>query len=121
VGSQGRVLSVEIVSELVELAKDNVRQERVGNVEIVHGDGSLGYVDQAPYDAIVVSCGAPEVPESLLEQLDVGGRLVIPVGKRVHQQLIRVMRTQDGFERENFGGCAFVPLVGEEGFDESRV
>lgn len=116
VGEEGHVVGVEIVPELVELARDNARQEGAGNVEIVTGDGSIGCPSKAPYDRIVVSAAAPEVPEPLLEQLRVGGTMVIPVGSRTHQQLIRVRKTQDGIEEERLGGCAFVPLFGEHGF-----
>lgn len=116
VGDEGYVVGVEIVPELVELARSNLAATELRNVEIILGDGSLGHPEGGPYDAIIVSCGAPSVPEPLKEQLAIGGRLVIPVGRRGHQRLIRVTRTEHGFEREDRGGCAFVPLVGQHGF-----
>lgn len=116
VGDKGHVVGVEIVPDLVELARDNVHDAEADNVEILMGDGSLGHPEGGPYDVIVVSCGAPSVPSPLKEQLRLGGRLVIPIGQRGHQRLIRVTRTEDGYEQEDLGGCAFVPLVGEHGF-----
>jgi protein-L-isoaspartate(D-aspartate) O-methyltransferase len=116
VGVEGHVVGVEIVPELVELARDNVREAGADNVEIVMGDGGIGCPEQAPYDRIIVSAAAPEVPEPLLRQLATPGTLVIPVGPRAHQQLVRVRKTSEGTEREQLGGCAFVPLVGEHGF-----
>lgn len=116
VGSEGRVVGVEIVPELVRLARENVVQAGADNVEIVLGDGGIGHPEQAPYDRIIVSCAAPEVPDPLVAQLRVGGRLVIPVGSRNHQRLTRVVKTEDGVEQEDLSGCAFVPLVGEHGF-----
>lgn len=116
VGPSGRVIAVEIVPDLVELARSNLRDGGVDNVEVLMGDGSLGHPEGGPYDVIIVSCGAPSVPSPLKRQLAIGGRLVIPVGRRGHQRLIRVTRTEEGYEQEDLGGCAFVPLVGEHGF-----
>jgi protein-L-isoaspartate(D-aspartate) O-methyltransferase len=83
-----------------------------------HGDGSLGWPEHAPYDAIVVTAGGPEVPPSLLKQLAVGGRLVMPVGASpLARQLVRVVRTgETTYEREDLGDVAFVPLIGAEGW-----
>lgn len=116
VGPEGRIVGVEIVPELVELARDNVVQAGADNVEIVMGDGGIGSPERAPFDRIIVSAAAPEVPDPLLEQLRLGGSLVVPVGSRNYQQLVRVTKTESGTEREQLGGCAFVPLVGEYGF-----
>jgi len=81
---------------------------------VIHGDGSLGYPDQSPYDRILVTSAAPEVPPPLIEQLKIGGVLVIPVGSvHLFQSLIRVCKDADGsLARENLGGVAFVPLTG---------
>jgi len=91
---------------------------RLDNVTFRTGDGTLGAPADGPFDAIVVTAGAPEVPPALLEQLAPGGRLVIPVGDRVLQDLIRVRQTTDGPERETLCGCRFVPLIGEQGWEE---
>ncbi|MBL8184102.1 MAG: protein-L-isoaspartate O-methyltransferase, partial [Blastocatellia bacterium] len=73
-----------------------------------------------PFDAILVAAGGPEIPEPLLEQLEIGGRLVIPVGEtQKSQMLIRVTRTANGYEKENCGPCAFVPLIGQHGWERS--
>jgi protein-L-isoaspartate(D-aspartate) O-methyltransferase len=95
------------------------REDRLGyhNVEIICADGTKGWPESAPYDAIIVSAGGPKVPEALRRQLTIGGRLVIPVGRDVHQILLRVRRTgQDSFEEEDHGAVTFVPLIGEEGW-----
>lgn len=86
------------------------------NVQVIWGDGTLGYPDAAPFDAIVVTAGGPRVPEALLEQLADHGRLVIPVGSDTHgQQLLRVRRDGDTFSEEDLGAVRFVPLVGAQG------
>lgn len=116
IGPDGRFVGVEIVPELAELARDNVRQAGADNVQIVMGDGGIGYPEGGPYDRIIVSAAAPEVPGPLVDQLAVGGQMVIPVGTRNYQHLVRLRKTAEGTEREELGGCAFVPLVGEHGF-----
>jgi len=96
------------------------REARLGyrNVEIICADGTKGWPESAPYDAIIVSAGGPKVPEALKRQLTIGGRLVIPVGRDMHQALLRVRRTgHDTFEEEDHGAVTFVPLIGEEGWD----
>ena len=78
----------------------------------------MGWSAHAPYDGILVAAGGPEVPEPLLSQLKVGGRLVIPIGEsRESQRLVRVIRTEDGFRQEEHGACAFVPLIGRYGWN----
>ena len=88
-----------------------------GNIRHRVGDGTLGWPEEAPFDAILVSAGGPSVPAALTAQLAPGGRLVIPVGGRGHQTLVRVTRTGPvTFEQEDLGGVMFVPLVGEQGW-----
>nr|HPJ85185.1 protein-L-isoaspartate O-methyltransferase [Methanothrix sp.] len=82
---------------------------------VVEGDGSGGLPDHAPYDRINVAATAPKVPEPLKDQLGVGGKLVIPVGS-CYQELVLVIRTEEGFELEHHGGVVFVPLIGDHGF-----
>lgn len=112
------VYSVERHAPLAEAAERRLRSQGYDNVQILCGDGSRGWPEHAPYDAIVVAAGAPEIPRALQEQLAVGGRLVIPVGSgRTVQELLRLRRTsQTEFRREALGGVRFVPLVGEEGW-----
>lgn len=110
------VVSVEVIPELVQMARRNLERAGIDNVEVVQGDGSMGYAPKAPYDAIVVGAGSPDVPRSLQEQLVDGGRLVIPVGGRFGQSCVRMVREGDRFRRQDMGACAFVPLVGEQGW-----
>ncbi|MFN3253808.1 protein-L-isoaspartate(D-aspartate) O-methyltransferase [Roseibium album] len=113
-----KVVTVERIPELANKARSTLVEAEVPNVEIHCGDGSLGFPDQAPYDAILVSAGAPTTPDSLMQQLKPGGRLVIPVGTtQSRQDLLRIRRTSEtSFETENLGGVAFVPLIGEMGW-----
>jgi len=115
VGPEGHVYSIERVAELVVFARRNLREAGIENVTVVEGDGSLGLPDHAPYDRINVAATAPEIPEPLKEQLKVGGKLAIPVGS-CYQELVLVVRTEEGFELEHHGGVVFVPLIGDHGF-----
>ena len=111
-----KVYAVEIVEALADRARGTLAELGADNVEIVCGDGSLGLPEHAPYDAIIVAAGAPEVPEPLQEQLADGGRLVAPVGDRFGQQLIICERAGDEVARSHGIGCVFVPLIGEHGW-----
>ena len=112
-----RVFAIERHEELAELARARLKRLGYGNVEIICADGTKGWVEEAPYQAIIVSAGGPRVPEALKQQLALGGRLVIPVGEHGYQTLLRVTRTgEDSFEEEDFGAVAFVPLIGEQGW-----
>jgi len=115
----GHVWSVEIVKPLAESARLNV--EKAGyakRVTILHGDASVGLSDYSPYDVIIVTSAAPDIPGPLVEQLSPGGVLLIPVGTpHFFQELFRVRKSQDGkTTRENMGGVAFVPLKGKHGW-----
>jgi protein-L-isoaspartate(D-aspartate) O-methyltransferase len=112
------VISIERHAPLAELAQQHLARLAYRNFEIIVGDGTLGYLPRAPYDAIVVSAAAPEIPPALVEQLAVGGRMVLPVGSRELQDLILVRKSEDGIFRARLDGCAFVPLIGQEGFRE---
>ena len=112
--------SVFAIERLQNLADDAVKRlERLGltNVVLKIADGTFGWDVYMPYDAILVAAGGPEIPEPLVKQLKIGGRLVIPVGEdKKTQMLMRVTRKQNGNVTENFGPCAFVPLIGEHGW-----
>jgi protein-L-isoaspartate(D-aspartate) O-methyltransferase len=114
----GEVYAVERHASLADQARKRMDRLGYGNVHILAADGTLGWPGHAPYDAILVSAGGPEIPRSLREQLAVGGRLVIPVGEELRsQQLLRVRRTSDDqYEQESLGQVQFVPLVGTQGW-----
>lgn len=112
------VVSIERREELAERARDVLGDLGVSNARVVVGDGTRGYPDAAPYDAIIVTASGPTVPPSLGKQLAIGGRLVCPVGPRDVQELVRLVRTRDGLVKERSIRCSFVPLIGEEGWDE---
>lgn len=115
----GFVFAIERIPELVRIAQMRMRQLGINNVSVQCFDGTMGWSGHAPYDAIVVAAGGPEVPKPLMEQLKIGGRLVIPVGSsRENQRLIRVIRTEDGYKQEDQGACAFVPLIGRHGWEK---
>jgi protein-L-isoaspartate(D-aspartate) O-methyltransferase len=113
------VYTVERHAPLAREARERLRALGYDHVQLRVGDGSRGWPEHAPYDAIVVAAGAPEVPEALKEQLAVGGRLVIPVGQgRTLQELLRLRRlSETEYQREELGGVRFVPLVGAEGWE----
>jgi len=112
-----RVISIERIPSLADRARSALDALGVSNVVVFLGDGSRGWLAEAPYDAILVTAGAPAVPEPLLDQLAPGGRLVGPFGERDEQALLRITRRPDGeFERETLGRCRFVDLVGEHGW-----
>lgn len=111
------VFSVERIKELAEFAKKNLESAACKNVSVIEGDGTLGYEKEAPYDRIVVTAGAPSPPQPLIDQLKEGGKLIIPVGSRYSQDLMRITKTKEKpeieTEEENLGGCVFVPLIGK--------
>lgn len=116
-----RVFSLERIPALARRARKALDSCGYSKVNIRLADGTLGWQEMAPFDAIVVTAGAPDVPRDYLDQLAVGGRLVIPVGDRMSQVLMRITRTsEDEFKEEQLLGCRFVPLVGNHGWrDES--
>ena len=112
------VYSVERIQQLACQAVKRVSKLGLENVTIYIGDGSLGWPQQAPYDRIIVTAAAPEVPARLFEQLVTWGMMIIPVGKPDHQELLVVYRAPWGPEVRSLGGCLFVPLLGEAGWHE---
>ena len=113
-----KVVTVEHIPELAESAKGVLDKLGYSNIEIHVAGKTLGWPAGAPYDAIIVSAGAPSVPQVLLEQLPWGGRLVIPVGSRWQQDLLKVTKLKKGNRTENLGGCYFVPLIGEGAWEK---
>jgi protein-L-isoaspartate(D-aspartate) O-methyltransferase len=114
-----RVLSIERIAFLAARARKLIESLNYFNVAVRVGDGTLGWQDEAPFDGIIVTAGSPDIPKTFVERLAVGGRLVIPVGDRSSQQLIRVTRKSADvrdLEKEDLGGCRFVNLIGEYGW-----
>src|SRR4051794_35609106 len=113
----GEVYSVERIGQLAERAAATLSELGYDNIHILHGDGTRGWSEHAPYDAIAVAAGGPSVPDSLKRQLKVGGRLVMPVGTDPRaQELVRVRRVSaTEYESEDIADVRFVPLIGEEG------
>jgi protein-L-isoaspartate(D-aspartate) O-methyltransferase len=110
------VFSVEKIRILSRKARALLDQLGYQNIALHVGDGTIGWSEHAPYDAIIVSAGSPSTPKPLLDQLALNGRLVIPVGDEQSQVLLRVTRTRDGFTREQLGECKFVKLFGKYGW-----
>ena len=112
------VYSLERIPELAERAEGLLSRLGYENVSIRVGDGSEGWREKAPFDAIIVTAGAPEIPEPLVEQLEEGGRLVIPIGSAHHQTLCTVKKERNRIRKEEGTGCVFVPLIGTFGWEE---
>jgi protein-L-isoaspartate(D-aspartate) O-methyltransferase len=116
-----KVFAVERIPELAENAKRLLLWLGYRNISFKTADGTEGWKDYAPFDAILVAAGGPEVPKPLVEQLEIGGRMVIPVGPdQKSQNLVRVTRTETGFTTDNCGPCAFVPLIGSHGWENKQ-
>ena len=113
-----KVYSVERIKRLAERAKRILKEEEFNNIEIKIGDGSLGWVERGPYDGIIVTAASPGVPESYLDQLADGGKLVIPVGGRFSQSLSVLEKKENKILTHEVCGCVFVPLLGEKGWKE---
>lgn len=116
---EGRVIAVELVRSLTQRAKGTLGELGYKNIVVENATESLGCSWRGPYDAIVVSAAAPKLPFSLINQLAVGGRMVLPVGKRDQQELVCVLRTGEGISLRMLGACRFVPLIGHEAFPSS--
>ena len=112
-----RVFSLERIPSLARSARKALDSNGFSKVNIRLADGTLGWLDKAPFDAIIVTAGAPQVPQEYLKQLAVGGRLVIPVGDRESQVLMRITRVgENDYKEEKMLGCRFVPLIGNHGW-----
>src|SRR5258707_6607052 len=116
----GKVYTVERHSALADTAKQRFAQLGHRNIEVRHGDGTLGWPEAAPFDAIIVTAGGPEIPETLRNQLKIGGRLIMPIGVLANEQrLVKVVRDgEHAFHEEDLGAVRFVPLVGEHGWSD---
>jgi protein-L-isoaspartate(D-aspartate) O-methyltransferase len=113
-----KVYTVERIRSLMEKARRLLHQLGYTNVLFSAFDGTLGWKAYEPYDAIMVTAGAPRVPEPLCEQLAEGGRMIIPIGDKFSQELIKIVRNKDQFRQQNLGGCRFVDLIGTHGWKD---
>ncbi len=113
-----KVYSVERISELTRKARLTLKQLGFSNINLIVRDGTLGWPEFAPYNGIIVTAGAPEIPDALIEQLANNGRMVIPVGNEACQTLNFVEKHKGRIYRKEFFGCAFVPLVGKGGWNK---
>lgn len=111
-----QVYSVESRCSLLERARRVLNQLGYQNITTRCADGTMGWREHAPYNAIIVTAGAPSIPEPLQDQLDEGGRMVVPVGNELSQDLVKVVKEPEGLRLESLGGCRFVKLVGESGW-----
>lgn len=119
----GEVYTIERIEKLAESAASTLAESGYDNVHVLHGDGTLGWQEHAPFDGIIVAAGGPEIPDSLKRQLKIGGRMVIPVGRdREFQELLRVTRiSETEFETDDLAAVRFVPLVGAEGWNSESA
>lgn len=106
-----RVFTVERIQPLIERARERFRALKLRNVRVKYDDGNMGWADQGPFDGIIVTAAARSIPDALREQLDVGGRMLIPVGDDRSQELKVIDRTEDGFHEESLEYVRFVPLL----------
>jgi protein-L-isoaspartate(D-aspartate) O-methyltransferase len=116
-----RVYSIDRIGELSSRARAALDRLRLSNVALLVGDGTIGWSRYAPYDAILVSAAAPDVPEPLLEQMAVGGRMLVPVGGRDVQRLLLIRREPDGYHSTEITDCTFVPLLGRFGWADGAA
>ena len=116
-----KVFAIERIPELAADAKQLLLWLGYRNISFKTADGTEGWSSYAPFDAILVAAGGPDVPKPLVDQLEVGGKMVIPIGPdQKSQNLVRIIKTESGFTTENCGPCAFVPLIGEHGWENKE-
>lgn len=115
------VFSIERIDELAKKAKENMDLLKINNVKVQVGDGTLGWEEFVPYNAIVVTAGSPDIPKALFEQLAEGGRIAIPVGGTFSQMLTLVTKEKNKMIKKELCGCVFVPLIGKNGWNKRYV
>ena len=112
-----RVYSIERLYSLYRRARKLFDDLQYHNIVTRYGDGTKGWKEESPFDAIIVTAGAPRIPSVLLSQLAVGGRMVLPVGNQYTQDLVKIIKDERGWHQVSLGGCRFVKLIGENGWD----
>ncbi|HDH06381.1 MAG TPA: protein-L-isoaspartate(D-aspartate) O-methyltransferase, partial [Nitrospirae bacterium] len=115
------VFTVERIQSLAVNARKLLKELDCGNVHVIVSDGSLGLPEHAPFDGIIVTAAAPEIPRRYIEQLNMNGRLVIPVGSRYSQVLYQIKKTPAGIEKSISTACVFVPLIGKAGWQDTEI
>jgi len=115
------VVTIERIQAVADRARTNLSRLGITNVEMIIRDGTTGYPEGAPYNAILITAATPQIPAPLIEQLDEGGRIVAPVGSRDIQELVRMRRTGDRIVESHHGGVRFVPLIGMHGWNGESV
>ena len=115
IGDKGRLISTEIIPELAEFAKNNIKKLNIKNVEIINCDGSKGFAKEAPYDRIIVTAASPKIPKPLIKQLKEGGIIIIPVGDLLEQAMVKGVKNNNKLVEKNIGQFMFVPLKGKYG------
>lgn len=116
-----RVFSIERIKSLSNKARQRLHRIGYQNITLRTSDGSIGWPEEAPFDAILVTAASPDVPEVLPKQLKERGRLIIPLGDENQQELFLITKTEEGFVKKSLGGCRFVKLVGQYGFPEEKI
>ena len=111
-----RVYTIERIHSLFVKTRGLFDKLHYHNIVTKYSDGTSGWIDESPFDAIIVTAGAPEIPKVLVDQLSIGGRMVLPVGDQYSQDLTRLYKDEEGIHKTNLGGCRFVKLVGEHGW-----
>lgn len=113
----GKIYTLEIIKELVEFSKANLKKTKLKNIEVIKADGSVGYKKNSPYNKIIVNAASKEIPEPLLKQLKLNGILVAPVGSGIFgQEMVKIKKTREGIKKENLGSFVFVKLRGRYGY-----
>ncbi len=118
VGSKGKVVSMEVIPELVHFARQNIHDLRLSNVQIVEGDGAEGFLQEAPYDKIIITAACPSIPQPLIDQLKENGIVVAPVGDQTSQTMVKGTKIKGKLDLEFLGEFIFVPMKGKYGFEK---
>lgn len=123
IGEEGELYTIERLEEIAEVGRKNLKKTGYDRVNVIIGDGTKGYPEESPWDKIIVTACAPEIPDSLIDQLEIEGKLVAPVGQDYMSQILILLEKigEDETKIEKHGGCAFVPLIGEDGWSEEQA
>ncbi len=118
VGEEGKVVTTEIIPELIALAQKNFADIGLANIELVETDGSVGYEKEALYDKAIITAACPDIPKAIIDQVKIGGTIIAPVGDLQQQTMIKAVKKEQGLDLEFLGSFVFVPMKGKFGFGE---